>query len=1050
MKMNFGKKVLSLLLALMTVVCTVPVYAEPAAETVENLSGQNSDDKEMENLPYYYLSGGELYERFAGKDEKLYDCFVFEYIYSGYDRVFAHGKDSNGENYDVILGNTDEIAYEIEKENADLYSVTGNANETAIYNYVINTMGLNNAAACGILANIYKESSFNPHALGDSGTSYGICQWHGSRWDRLKTYCSNNGLDSTTLNGQLKYLEYELKNYYSSAWNRLKSAQNSADGAYDSGAYWCAVFEVPQGYGYWSNGVLYYGETSIARGNLAKDTYWNEYGKLSAEIPLYSSWRDLPLKKGDTYYKYYFDPSVNPYFPYNAPYSPSYPSEFKKDSQGAYVWGNCTWYCWSKASEVLVRSGQNPLSKKQLVTNPSGWFGCLGGLRYDKSSSAKPATNSIAVYQGHVRYIDYASDDYVIYSESGYRDTKTNDPWSGGVPTYLCFESGTATKNSSGTWNINGAWKYGFNVGSGSGDAKLLGYIYLDVGTSVSDSEKKSSLASLPEGVYTIQIGDYVLNSVKNADEKSTVNTEYNTETRTSKRWILQYDSDSNAYKLTGEATQAAGNPRQLNVWGDGAASNGAEVTLWKDSDVRWQFYLLDGTEDQYYIKPVSNQKLALTRSSSNWVSVTTSVGSENQTWKVTKEYWGLDKYNLKATVYKVEYDANGGENTPAVQSKYHAQTLTLNSDKPERKDRSFLHWLGSDGNTYMPGDEYRGNSDLTLKAQWSDVHTHLFTGTYYETAHPHKAYGKCSCGEINYTGGETQKVASCVSCYPVTSVTLNLTSAALKKGETLKLTETVLPEDAANKNVTWSSSDTSVATVLNGTVTAVGSGTAKITVKTNDGGKTAICTVTVTEPVLNAKAKFTISETSGRPGDTVKVKLSMKTDEKINAIAVSNISFDSEMLTFEGFSDYEHIAEMTVLPPSFDEEKMAIVIGLKNAAAFDSDICTLEFRINENAPERVYSINADTIVKLSSAVVTSSVNPGKVTVRMQKLGDIDGNDTVDIDDAVLLFRHSMLPELYPISYAGNTDYNHDGNVDIDDAVMLFRYSMLPELYPID
>ena len=55
----------------------------------------------------------------------------------------------------------------------------------------------------------------------------------------------------------------------------------------------------------------------------------------------------------------------------------------------------------------------------------------------------------------------------------------------------------------------------------------------------------------------------------------------------------------------------------------------------------------------------------------------------------------------------------------------------------------------------------------------------------------------------------------------------------------------------------------------------------------------------------------------------------------------------------------------MTVLPPSFDEEKMAIVIGLKNAAAFDSDICTLEFRINENAPGRVYSINADTIVKL-------------------------------------------------------------------------------------
>lgn len=65
-------------------------------------------------------------------------------------------------------------------------------------------------------------------------------------------------------------------------------------------------------------------------------------------------------------------------------------------------------------------------------------------------------------------------------------------------------------------------------------------------------------------------------------------------------------------------------------------------------------------------------------------------------------------------------------------------------------------------------------------------------------------------------------------------------------------------------------------------------------------------------------------------------------------------------------------------------------------------------------------------------------------------LGDIDGNDTVDIDDAILLFQHSMLPELYPISYAGNVDFNKDGTVDIDDAVLLFQYSMLPDLYPLE
>lgn len=64
--------------------------------------------------------------------------------------------------------------------------------------------------------------------------------------------------------------------------------------------------------------------------------------------------------------------------------------------------------------------------------------------------------------------------------------------------------------------------------------------------------------------------------------------------------------------------------------------------------------------------------------------------------------------------------------------------------------------------------------------------------------------------------------------------------------------------------------------------------------------------------------------------------------------------------------------------------------------------------------------------------------------------GDIDGNGSVDIDDAILLFRHSMLPETYPIDYAENTDFNKDGKLDIDDAILLFRHSMLPDLYPID
>lgn len=79
-----------------------------------------------------------------------------------------------------------------------------------------------------------------------------------------------------------------------------------------------------------------------------------------------------------------------------------------------------------------------------------------------------------------------------------------------------------------------------------------------------------------------------------------------------------------------------------------------------------------------------------------------------------------------------------------------------------------------------------------------------------------------------------------------VSGVTLDKTSATLEIGEELKLTATVKPDDAVNKNVRWTSSDSSVATVVSGNVVAEKAGTAKITVTTEDGGKTAVCTITV------------------------------------------------------------------------------------------------------------------------------------------------------------------------------------------------------------
>ena len=102
-----------------------------------------------------------------------------------------------------------------------------------------------------------------------------------------------------------------------------------------------------------------------------------------------------------------------------------------------------------------------------------------------------------------------------------------------------------------------------------------------------------------------------------------------------------------------------------------------------------------------------------------------------------------------------------------------------------------------------------------------------------------------------------------------VESVSLNKTSMFLLVRGTEQLVATVLPEEAANKTVVWSSDAEDVASVdaSTGLVTALSAGTAKITATTEDGGYTASCTVTVTvekylkELLLDAFGKMGIGE---------------------------------------------------------------------------------------------------------------------------------------------------------------------------------------------
>ena len=126
-------------------------------------------------------------------------------------------------------------------------------------------------------------------------------------------------------------------------------------------------------------------------------------------------------------------------------------------------------------------------------------------------------------------------------------------------------------------------------------------------------------------------------------------------------------------------------------------------------------------------------------------------------------------------------------------------------------------------------------------------------------------------CGYYNSNG--YVKTVEKQETVDVTSVSVNPTSVTLNVGETKSATATVSPSNATNKTITWTSSNTSVATVSGGVIKGVAAGSATITAKSNNG-KTATVSVTVKadDPVSDLTNNSTISATSVAPDTTVKL----------------------------------------------------------------------------------------------------------------------------------------------------------------------------------
>ena len=175
------------------------------------------------------------------------------------------------------------------------------------------------------------------------------------------------------------------------------------------------------------------------------------------------------------------------------------------------------------------------------------------------------------------------------------------------------------------------------------------------------------------------------------------------------------------------------------------------------------------------------------------------------------------------ADTITIKFDTNGGSKIDDI-IVVKGKTLKL-PQNPIKKGYKFMYWV--DKNETPVYDDALLSEDTTLKAVWKkvEVKTNNTTNTTNTT----------NSGNENPVNNSQEN-----KTIEVTGVSLNTTSKSMIVNTTDKLVATVVPDNASDKTVTWSSDNTSVISVdQNGNIKAVGLGEANITVKTANG-KTA------------------------------------------------------------------------------------------------------------------------------------------------------------------------------------------------------------------
>ena len=277
----------------------------------------------------------------------------------------------------------------------------------------------------------------------------------------------------------------------------------------------------------------------------------------------------------------------------------------------------------------------------------------------------------------------------------------------------------------------------------------------------------------------------------------------------------------------------------------------------------------------------------------------------------------------------------------------------------------------------------------------------------------------------------------------PVTGIALDKSTLTLDVGSTAVLTAAIKPDNAADKSVTWSSSDESVASVDNGVVTAVSAGSAVITAESADGSVTAECAVTVNRvidadtPVIKAKSA------RGTAGKTVRVEISVKNNPGMWGLdAVLN--YDKSVMTLKDVENGTVFDDSAFTKGNLESDSYILSYENPDIADVTDDgvLAILIFEIKDTAEKGNYSVTLKyapgDIINSDEKMVDFCIVNGGVEVTDVIPGDVTGDGVVNKMDALRLKKYLAGLDV-EIDLAA-ADVNCDGVVNKMDALRLKKY----------